>query len=130
MRQELASSHHENHHRHRRAGPQGAEAPSRAGGEVTWPPGFGHPGGSPQAEVGEIGGTGRASLDVPSHGSPHRPRRPGGDLLRYGAAGATGTEEAGAVSFAVDVNLLLYASDSSSERHDEAIRFLRDRARG
>ena len=34
------------------------------------------------------------------------------------------------MSFAVDVNMLLYASDSSSERHDEALRFLRDRARG
>jgi len=34
------------------------------------------------------------------------------------------------VSFALDVNILLYASDSASDRHDLALRFLRDRARG
>lgn len=34
------------------------------------------------------------------------------------------------MSFAVDVNVLLYASDSASERHTRAIRFLRERARG
>jgi uncharacterized protein len=34
------------------------------------------------------------------------------------------------VSYSVDVNLLLYASDESSDRHDEALRFLQSCAGG
>jgi toxin-antitoxin system PIN domain toxin len=34
------------------------------------------------------------------------------------------------VSYSVDVNLLLYASDESSSRHAEALRFLQSRAGG
>ena len=116
---------YEDHHRLGCPYPQGTETASESRGQVPRPPRFGLAGGGSRGPCQHPPRTARVSLDWPGHGSPGRPHRQGRRLPR-----PRQRCKGSFVSFAVDVNVLLFASDTASPLSRPAAAFLHECAAG
>src|SRR5918996_6514201 len=109
--------HDEDHDRYRRGGAAGAEAPPAEGGQDPGTARLRAPGGKPLSR--EQAGR-RRPLEREADGRSGRPQGQGGGP----------PSPRGPVTFTLDINLLLYASDASSPFHPTARAFLDRLAEG
>ncbi|MFG5408121.1 TA system VapC family ribonuclease toxin [Piscinibacter sakaiensis] len=113
---EPSITHHAHHPRHRRPDPARPEAAAGPRRQVAGAAGVRPAGPVPGGAGPARGGVGPVPLDEPADAGPGRPGRQ--------ARRAGRPRRRRAVSFGIDVNLLLYASDEGSPQHARAAGFL------
>src|SRR5262245_49317378 len=110
--------HAANHSRHRCPSSEGDQDHPAQGGPSPRGDRVATSGGGPQQALGGAKAA-RVSLDLEVHEGARGSRRQGRPVRGVGSRGR--------LSYSVDANILLYASDRASPRHAAALRFLEER---
>src|SRR6266542_3246514 len=128
MQTSIASSHHAHDDRHRRSRPRGPEADPEEGGKEPRPDGLGPAGRSDLPLRSEEASARVLPLDLPAAARSRGSGRQGGGPCRGRCGPRPGLSQS--LSYAIDVNVLLYASDAASPFSRKAIAFLEQCAAG